>query len=127
MMHMIQKSRIFVCFLIITAFVFVSLPAAGAEKKPSGTVSIKFTSVAIGIGFQWGKGVLHFRGVDFPFKVSGLSVADVGYTSIEATGKVYNLSRAADFAGGFSAAGAGVAAEDVEPDDARVEQYSGCR
>ena len=108
MIHMIQKSRIFVCFLIIAAFVLVSLPAAGSEKKPSGTVSIKFTSVAIGIGFQWGKGVLLFRGIDFTFKVSGLNVADVGITSIEATGKVYNLSRAADFAGGFSAAAAGV-------------------
>lgn len=106
---MMQKSRIFVCLLIIAAFVVVSLPAAGSEKEPSGTVSIKYTAVAIGIGVQWGKGVLHFRGVDFPFKISGLSVADVGITSIEATGEVYNLKAAADFAGNYAAAEAGAA------------------
>jgi len=105
---MMKKSRIYVCLLIIAAFVFVTLPAAGSEKKPSGTVAIKYTAVAIGIGIQWGKGVLRFRGVDFPFKISGLNVADVGITSIDATGKVYNLKAEGDFPGTFSTTAAGV-------------------
>ena len=106
---MIKKSRIFVCLLTIAAMVAVSLPAAASEKKASGTVSVSFKSFAIGIGTQWGKGVLNFRGVDYPFKVSGFSVVDVGFTSIDATGTVYNLNIASDFAGTYTAGAVGIA------------------
>jgi OOP family OmpA-OmpF porin len=65
--------------------------------------------LAIGIGGQWGKGVLNFQGVQYPFKISGFSVIDVGFTSIDATGAVYNLNKASDFAGTYTAGAAGIA------------------
>ena len=109
MMHMMQKSRIFVCLLVIAAFLFVSSAAWGSEKKASGTVSLKFTAVAIGIGIQWGKGVLNFQGVKYPFKISGVSVVDIGITSVDAVGTVYNLNAVSDFAGSYGAGAASAA------------------
>ena len=42
--------------------------------------------------------------------MKGLSVGDVGVTKVEASGKVYNLSKLADFDGNYTAAGAGLTA-----------------
>src|SRR4029078_9681577 len=38
----------------------------------------------------------------------GLSIADVGASKIEASGKVYHLNKLADFAGNYTAAAAGI-------------------
>ena len=62
--------------------------------------------MAAGIGWTWGKGELSFQGKTYPFKVDGLSVAEVGVTKAEATGNVYNLKKLEDFGGVYAAAGA---------------------
>jgi hypothetical protein len=84
-----------------------------AEKfKPSGTVTIEATSVAVGIGVSWGKGVLTFQGEDHPFKVGGLSLVGIGGSSIHAEGTVFNLEKLDDFAGGWAnASGSAVLGE----------------
>ncbi len=94
--------------VLITCALFAAT-AVAKDAQPSGTVSIESTSVAIGIGVQWGDGVLTFQGKQYKFKVDGLSVIDVGATKISATGNVYHLKNAADFAGTFSAASADIA------------------
>jgi hypothetical protein len=76
--------------------------------KVSGTVNITSTSVAVGIGFEWGHGTLTmYDGTTHDFKVSGLSVVDVGVSSIEATGEVYHLVEAKDLEGSFLSGEAG--------------------
>jgi hypothetical protein len=76
--------------------------AVEPAPKVSGTVNIKSTSIAIGIGVEWGKGTLTmYDGTTHDFKISGLSVLDLGVTSIEATGEVYHLVEAKDLAGSF--------------------------
>ena len=79
------------------------------EAAPSGTVTIETKAVALGVGFSWGDGVLTFQGKEYPFKIKGLSVVDVGVSSVSAQGNVYHLSKVEDFAGIFSAVEAGAA------------------
>ena len=67
------------------------------------------TSVAAGIGFSSGSGVLRFKGNRYVFKVDGLSLCNVGIASIRAVGNVYDLSNVSQFAGDYTATGAGLA------------------
>jgi len=82
---------------------------AKQQYYPVGTVSIDMTSVAVGIGFSSGSGVLRFNGERYLFKIDGLSVGNIGFASISAVGNVYSLSNISQFAGNYVAAGAGIA------------------
>ena len=83
-------------------------PAAAADQTSTeGTVSFSGGAVALGIGFQWGSGTLTYHGRQYPFSVRGLSVLDVGATSVTATGTVQNLGNVADFSGNYIAVSAG--------------------
>ncbi len=79
------------------------------DAQPSATVAIETKAVAVGVGYSWGDGVLSFQGEEYTFKIKGLSVIDVGISSITAEGDVFNLEKVEDFPGTFSAAEAGVA------------------
>lgn len=72
-------------------------------RKPSGTVSLRSKSIALGAGVSWGDGVLTFQGRDYPFSVSELSLLDFGASAVTGTGRVYNLNSLADFSGNFVA------------------------
>jgi len=77
---------------------------------PSGYVWFSGGSVAVGIGYTWGHGTL-YNSKDqkqYHFKLSGLSIADVGAAGIDAEGEVYNLTSPADLAGDYSAVTAGL-------------------
>jgi hypothetical protein len=104
----IEKRKCILLFVLIAAMLFASTAMAKGEK-PSGTVSIELTSVAVGIGGTWGNGVLTFQGKEYKFKMNGFSVVDVGVSKISATGHVYHLKNMSDFAGTYSAAEAGIA------------------
>jgi hypothetical protein len=80
--------------------------AKEAAKKPDATLKLTEGQVGLGIGWSWGKGVLSYKGKEYPFKVAGLSVGDVGITKAEAEGKVYNLKKLEDFNGNFVSAAA---------------------
>ena len=76
--------------------------------KVSGAVNMKTKAVAVGIGYSWGEGNLTmYDGTKHDFSVRGLTVIDVGITSVEATGDVYNLVEAKDLEGLFVAGEAG--------------------
>jgi hypothetical protein len=72
-----------------------------------GTATFTGGAVAAGVGFQWGSGVLTWRGAQHPFRVRGLSVVDVGITRVSASGTVRNLTRLEDFNGNYVAVAAG--------------------
>ena len=80
--------------------------ASEKEKTPDATLTLSEGQVAVGIGWSWGKGVLTLKGKDYPFKVGGLSVGDVGITKAEAAGTVYNLKKLEDFNGTYVSAAA---------------------
>lgn len=76
----------------------------------SGTVEIESTSVAVGIGVEWGHGTLTmYDGTTHKFDVTGLSVFDLGISKVSATGEVFNLVEAKDLNGIFIAGEAGAA------------------
>ena len=68
-----------------------------------GTVVLSSHAIAVGIGYEWGSGVLRFHGHRYPFNVKGLSIADVGLAKVQARGRVYGLHNLADFSGTYAA------------------------
>jgi hypothetical protein len=81
--------------------------APAAEQKPDGTVRLSGKALAAGVGFSWGSGVLTYQGKEYPFSISGLSAGNIGATSAELSGEVYNLTNIKDFSGNYTSAGAG--------------------
>jgi hypothetical protein len=107
--------------LSLFASVFVSVisgTAVGASSTapvsegaiPSAYVWLSGGSVAIGIGYSWGHGTLYYSKdqKQYKFKLSGVSVADVGAAGINAEGEVYNLASPEDLGGNYTAVTAGV-------------------
>ena len=103
------------------ATVFVSFVAAAAEGDstrppvsendiPSAYVWFSGGAAAVGIGFTWGHGTLYYSKdqKQYKFKLSGVSIVDVGAAGITAEGEVYNLSSPADLSGTYAAVTAGV-------------------
>jgi len=106
-------------FLSLFAIVFVSGVAAadGASPPPvaegaipSAYVWFSGGAIAVGIGYTWGHGTLYYSKdqKEYKFKLSGVSVADVGGAGITAEGEVYNLNTPADLSGNYSAVTAGL-------------------
>lgn len=94
-------------FMAVAALGLALGVAQAEEKKVDATLKLEGGSIAAGIGLSWGKGTLTYQGKDYPVDVKGLSVGDVGVTSIEASGKVYGLKSIGDFNGNYTAVAAG--------------------
>ena len=106
--------------LTLVASVFVSVVALSAKGAssgpvaegaiPSGYVWLSGGTVAVGIGYSWGHGTL-YNSKDqkqYKFKISGVSVADVGAAGLNAEGEVYNMASPEDLGGRYTAVTAGV-------------------
>jgi len=107
---MMRPKRILLSLAMVVLLLAAVTPGSAQEPYyPVGTVSIDMTSVAAGIGYSSGSGVLRYNGQRYPFKIDGLSVGNVGFASISAVGNVYSLSNISQFAGNYVAAGAGIA------------------
>jgi hypothetical protein len=78
------------------------------EWTETGTIDVEAKSLKLILGGTRGHGVLHFKGNDYTFKLSGKSLGGAGYTKSIATGIVYNLENVEDFAGNYSGLGAGI-------------------
>ncbi len=94
-------------FMAVAALGLALGVAQAEEKKVDATLKLEGGSIAAGIGLSWGKGTLTYQGKDYPVDVKGLTVGDVGVTSIEAAGKVYGLKSIGDFNGNYTGVGAG--------------------
>lgn len=93
-----------------------SLPVV-AQKA---TLDFELREVGGGLGYEWGKGTLHFGGKDHPFEIGGGGIASLGYVAIKGTGTVKNLTRLDQFDGTYwtvkadAAAGSGAGAAVLE-------------
>lgn len=94
--------RVAAVVLVMALFLGVSVFVYAQEKKPDATLTLSEGQVAVGIGWSWGKGVLTYQGKEYPFKVKGVSVGDVGITKATASGKVYRLDKLEKFNGTYS-------------------------
>jgi hypothetical protein len=87
----------------------VAFSVFAAEPAPSGKVTITSKAVAIGVGVTWGDGTLSYGGKTYTFSMTGLSVIDLGVSTVTSTGEVFNLNNVADFSGNYVAGEAGIA------------------
>jgi len=113
---MMHWSKVAVMVILAACLLLAGIPGAAQEKKaeppyskpyPIGQVSIKITQVGAGVGVQWGKGTLTYKGKQYTFKVRGIQVATVGISAATAEGDVYNLFSIGEFPGHYVAVGAG--------------------
>ena len=104
-----RTNRILLSLAMVVMLLVAASPGQAQPPYPSGTVSIELTSVAAGVGASWGSGVLRYQGNTYRFKVTGLTVGDVGISTVSAVGNVYYLNKPSDLAGNYAAVGAGVA------------------
>src|SRR5258707_8466350 len=56
--------------------------AEEAKEKPDATIHLESKSVAVGVGFSWGKGFLKYKGHTHAVTVDGLTVGSVGAKSV---------------------------------------------
>ena len=98
-------------FTTVLSPAFAGDDAASVPKSTAadGSVELSGGAVAAGIGYMWGDGTLTFGGQKHQFAIDGLSIVDVGATSISASGEVYNLNKLSDFDGNYVAFSAGAA------------------
>ena len=95
---------------IVAAAALAATPAMAQRRDPavsgpvSGTIFLSAQGAAAGVGYTWGDGVLRYGGRSHHFTVSGVTVADVGYSKVTGRGRVYNLKRLQDFSGTYAAA-----------------------
>jgi hypothetical protein len=82
--------------------------SAGVADEADATVEFTGGSVAAGVGYVWGDGNLIYKGQRYQFKLSGVSIVDVGAARIAASGVVYHLKNLSDFDGNYSAVTAGI-------------------
>ena len=92
--------------ILATVSLLAVAPALADDKTPDATIRLSEGSVAVGIGWSWGRGELSYMGKTYHVKIDGLSVAEVGITRAEATGNVYNLKSVDELNGVYAAAGA---------------------
>ena len=92
--------------LVVCAMLFFFAGMASAQdNKPDATLKLVQRGVALGIGVSWGDGTLTFKGKNYPFKIHGLSINDIGVSKVKATGKVFYLKNLSDFSGVYHSVG----------------------
>ncbi len=79
-----------------------------ANAQAPGYVSVVFGKAGLVVGAGRGRGVLTYRGSDYPFRVSGLSLGfTIGASAMRLTGRVSGLRELKDFSGTYDAVGGG--------------------
>ncbi len=76
---------------------------------PPAYVELESRAIAIGIGARIGTGVLFLNGQQHAFKMTGVSLGDLGVSNIVGEGPVANLENIEDFAGHYVAVEAAAA------------------
>ena len=100
-------NRKLVGLAIIGAMLLIAPIGRAAEEMPDATVKMTGKALSAGVGYSWGSGVLTYQGKEYPFSISGLSAGNIGASSAELSGEVFNLKNLADFNGNYTSAGAG--------------------
>ena len=76
------------------------------KAKPTATVELDAAQFGLLVGGATGKGTLTYQGKAYPFTIKAASAGSVGVSKVHATGNVYFLERAEDFAGTYTAVAA---------------------
>ena len=91
----------------IAAFAII-VSTTSSFAQASGYVRLKFAKAGLMLGAGGGSGVLTYRGRDYPFRVSGLSLGVTAGGSVNRLeGWASGIKQVSDFAGTYSSVGAG--------------------
>ena len=101
--------RTMMSVMVIASLLLMLHPISAEEKQPDATLTWNTASIADGVGYGWGAGVLTFQGKAYPLRIEEISVGDIGISRAEATGNVYHLTKIEDFSGDYVAASASAA------------------
>jgi hypothetical protein len=94
--------------LAVIALFASALPILTSYAQAPGYVRVKFLKAGLMLGAGTGSGVLTYRGRDYPFRVSGLSLGVTAGASVSRLeGWASGIVQVSDFAGNYSAVGAG--------------------
>jgi hypothetical protein len=94
-----------VAALILVFWIGLATPS---YTQALGSVRVVFAKAGLVAGAGGGRGVLTYRGRDYPFRVSGLSLGvTIGASIMRLTGSVSGLRDVKDFSGTYDAAGGG--------------------
>ena len=86
------------------AVALVSCASLVVADEPA-TVKVGGGWIALGIGANWGDGVLTLQGDEYPFAITGLSLGDFGAAGFTGSGTVHDLQRPEDFDGKYTNVG----------------------
>jgi len=87
-------------------FLFVGGSPTPSQAQATGQVSVVFAKAGLIVGVGRGRGVLTYRGRDYPFRVSGLSLGiTAGASAMRLTGHISGLRDVKDFSGTYDAVG----------------------
>ena len=90
------------------ALIIAVLPAAPALAQAPGYVRVNLAKAGLMVGTGGGSGVLTYRGRDYPFRVSGLSLGVTAGASVNRLeGWASGIRQISEFAGTYSAVGGG--------------------
>jgi hypothetical protein len=91
----------------VTLFAVVFSGTSLLAQAP-GYVRLKFVKAGLMVGAGGGRGVLTYRGRDYPFRVSGLSLGITAGASVSRLeGWASGIRQVSDFAGTYSSVGGG--------------------
>jgi hypothetical protein len=92
----------------VIALFALSLPETPSLAQAPGYVRVNFVKAGVMVGAGGGSGVLTYRGRDYPFRASGLSLGVTAGASVSRLeGWASGIRQVSDFAGTYSAVGAG--------------------
>ena len=102
-------SKLTIALFVLISCGLLQVRLAASQDIPDATIEFSGGSVAAGIGYTWGRGILTYQGKHYPIKVDGLSIVHVGVSHYTASGAVYHLTQVTDINGVYTAVSAGAA------------------
>jgi|SRR5215467_1929164 len=95
-------------FQAVSVGVLLVLIASAPNFAPESDATAKITgkSIAAGVGYSWGSGVLTYKAGTIGSAL-GISAGDIGVATVELSGTVSNLTNLEDFNGNYTSVSAG--------------------
>ena len=91
----------------VASLVLILSCLSAAAQQPDATLKVHTASIAVGVGYSWGGGIVTFQGKEYLCRVDGLAVGEVGISSADAIGHVYHLTHLEDFSGTYTTVSTG--------------------
>ncbi|WP_441241820.1 hypothetical protein [Tardiphaga sp. 768_D3_N2_1] len=106
--HGTSALRLLAMHLIAVVMLTLAVPVTPSRAQASGYVRVKLLKAGLILGAGGGSGIVTYRGRDYPFRVSGLSLGfAAGASFIRLKGWAWGIRQISDFAGTYSSVGTG--------------------